>query len=124
VAEPIIGLVREPIDVVSLRSRFADPTRGAVVVFEGVVRSSTAGVATAMLVYEAYEEMALPVMAEIAKCNADADVAIVHRLGEVMPGETAVVCIAACAHRDQAFAVCRMLIDCVKVDVPIWKKEG
>lgn len=123
-AEPIVRLVREPIDVAELRSRFTNTTRGAVIVFEGVVRSVTGDQATSMLSYEAYEEMALPLMAEIAKREGDADVAIVHRLGELLPGETAVVCIAACAHRDAAFAACRRLIDRVKADVPIWKKEG
>jgi len=124
VAEPIVALVRDAINVGALRSCFNDPERGAVVIFEGVVRSRTGDHLTTSLVYEAYEEMALPLMQEIAERERDADVAVVHRLGKLLPGETAVVCIAACAHRDSAFAACRRLIDSVKADVPIWKQEG
>lgn len=123
-AEPIVALVRDPIDVPSLRSRFSDPTRGAVVVFEGIVRSLTEGAVTHRLEYEAYEPMALDKMLEIALEEADADVAVVHRLGTLLPGEVAVVCIAACAHRKEAFGACRRLIDRIKADVPIWKKEA
>ncbi|MBA3724974.1 MAG: molybdenum cofactor biosynthesis protein MoaE, partial [Armatimonadetes bacterium] len=52
-----------------------------------------------------------------------ARVAIVHRLGELLPGEIAVVTVAACTHRAEAFECCRFLIDRLKQDVPIWKKE-
>jgi molybdopterin synthase catalytic subunit len=52
-----------------------------------------------------------------------ANVVIVHRLGTVFPGETSVICAAACAHRAEAFECCRELIDRLKRDVPIWKKE-
>lgn len=122
-AEPIVGLAHVPIDVAALRARFSDTTRGAVFVFEGVVRSITGEQVTTKLTYTAYEEMALLMMSEIAESERDADVAIIHRLGELLPGETAVVCIAACGHRDEAFAACRRLIDRVKADVPIWKEE-
>jgi len=124
VAKPIIGLVREPIDVSAVRSRFADRARGGIVAFEGVVRSATDGAITSKLTYEAYEEMALAMMAEIAEHETEADVAIIHRLGEVFPGEIAVLCIAASVHRNEAFAACRRLIERVKADVPIWKREG
>ncbi len=52
-----------------------------------------------------------------------AKVSMVHRLGELVPGEIAVVTAAGCAHREEAFECCKYLIDALKNDVPIWKKE-
>lgn len=122
----MIQLTREPIDPEKLRKAVEDPSLGGVVVFAGEVRSFTRGKETSKLVYEAYEEMALPVMKKIA-CEAiekwPGKVAMVHRVGELLPGEIAVVTAAACPHRADAFACCRFLIDRLKEDVPIWKQE-
>ena len=122
----MIGLVREPIDVEAVRRSVEAPGLGGVVVFCGEVRNSTGSRITDRLEYEAYEEMALSEMKRIA-CEAQdrfrAAVAMVHRLGVLLPGETAVVTAAACEHREQAFECCRFLIDALKSDVPIWKKE-
>ncbi len=123
---PLIQLTREPIDPEPIRKTLESPERGGVVVFCGEVRSTTGGQTTHKLEYEAYEEMALVQMRRIADACAakyDAAVACVHRLGELGPGEIAVVTAAACGHRDAAFACCRELIDRIKEDVPIWKKE-
>jgi molybdopterin synthase catalytic subunit len=51
------------------------------------------------------------------------DVAVVHRLGRLMVGETSVLIVVASAHRAAAFDACRWLIDTLKKTVPIWKKE-
>ena len=102
------------------------PELGGVVVFCGEVRSLTGTLETSKLEYEAYEAMALEQMREIAASCASkwkGNVACVHRIGELAPGEIAVVTVAACPHRDQAFQCCRELIDRIKEDVPIWKKE-
>jgi molybdopterin synthase catalytic subunit len=123
VANTFVDLVTERIDVAALRAKFENPGRGAVVVYEGVVRSRTADRSTEKLHYEAYPEMAIEAMRRIAEEQANADTCIVHRIGELFPGETAVVCIVACAHRAEAFDTCRKLIDRVKEEVPIWKKE-
>ncbi|MHB8636911.1 MAG: molybdenum cofactor biosynthesis protein MoaE [Fimbriimonadaceae bacterium] len=122
-----VALVEEPIDVGPVMRAVQDDTLGGVVVFLGDVRRVTQGVATDHLDYEAHVEMALKVMREIgtsAAAEFAAKVAIVHRLGKLMPGETSVVCAAACAHRAQAFDCCRQLIDRLKLEVPIWKKES
>jgi molybdopterin synthase catalytic subunit len=121
-----VELTREPIDPEAIRRRLESPERGGVVVFCGEVRSATGDRRTEKLEYEAYEAMALEQMKLIAaQCAAkhQGAVAAVHRLGELRPGEIAVVTAAACAHRDAAFACCRELIDRIKEDVPIWKKE-
>ena len=121
-----IQLVSEPLEPGSLIRLVQDDERGGVVVFLGDVRRTTNGVETRHLEYEAYDSMALKAMREIgesASADFGANVAIVHRLGSLMPGETSVICAAACAHRAQAFECCRQLIDRLKQDVPIWKKE-
>ena len=100
---------------------------GAACTFVGVVRDHNRGRAVVRLEYEAYEEMALPLMEEIA---AEAKrrfrvtaVSIVHRLGRMEIGEPSVAVAAFAPHRADAFAACRYAIDALKATVPIWKKE-
>ncbi len=121
----VIALTRSPIDVAAL----GVPTRadGAVCTFVGVVRDHNAGRPVRHLEYEAFEEMALPLMEEIAaevlRRWPITSIAIVHRLGRLEIGEPSVA-VAACApHRAEAFEACRYAIDALKASVPIWKKE-
>jgi MoaE-MoaD fusion protein len=122
-----IQLVREPICTETLVSEIKQGEDGAVVVFDGIVRNNTRGRRTLFLDYEAYEEMALRLMHElaaeaIAKFGVRA-VTLVHRLGRLQVSETSVLIIVASAHRGQAFEACRWIIDTLKKKVPIWKKE-
>lgn len=100
---------------------------GAVCVFDGIVRDNTRGRKTLHLDYESYEEMALEQMkglsAEAITKFGVRDVALVHRLGRLVVGETSVLVVVASAHRGAAFDACRWLIDTLKKTVPIWKKE-
>jgi molybdopterin synthase catalytic subunit len=100
---------------------------GAVCVFDGIVRDNTRGRKTLHLDYEAYREMALGQMrglaAEAVTKFGVRDVAVVHRLGRLMVGETSVLIVVASAHRGAAFDACRWVIDTLKKTVPIWKKE-
>jgi molybdopterin synthase catalytic subunit len=100
---------------------------GAVCVFDGIVRDNTRGRKTLYLDYEAYREMALEQMRGLASEAVTKfgvrDVAVVHRLGRLMVGETSVLIVVASAHRGAAFDACRWLIDTLKKTVPIWKKE-
>jgi molybdopterin synthase catalytic subunit len=121
----MILLVREPIDVAALQG--VASRDGAVCLFLGVVRGESDGRPVLRLEYEAYEDMALPLMEGIA---ADArrqfgvsDVRIVHRLGRLEIGEVSVAVAAVSPHRAEAFAACRYAIDTLKARVPIWKKE-
>lgn len=100
---------------------------GAMCVFDGTVRNNTRGRATLHLDYEVYREMALEQMKTLA---AEAivrfgvrDVALLHRVGRLVVGETSVLVVVASAHRAAAFEACRWLIDTLKKQVPIWKKE-
>ena len=100
---------------------------GAVCAFDGIVRDNTRGRRTLYLDYEAYREMALAQMealaAEAVARFGVREVALLHRLGRLMVGETSVLIVVASAHRGQAFEACRWLIDTLKKQVPIWKKE-
>jgi len=124
---PTILLSHDPISAGSLALSFKRGEDGALVVFDGIVRNNTRGRRTLHLFYEAYAEMAITQMRQLAdKAIADfpiRDVAIVHRLGRLEIGDTSVVIVVASAHRAAAFDACRWLIDTLKQTVPIWKKE-
>jgi len=121
------AVVREIIDTAALAEGIKHPEDGAVAVFEGIVRNHSRGRATLYLNYEAYEEMALKQMEELAEQALSQfkirDLAVVHRMGRLEIGETSVAIVIASAHRDAAFDACRWLIDTLKRTVPIWKKE-
>jgi molybdopterin synthase catalytic subunit len=120
-----VRLVREPIDVSSLAG--ATAADGALCLFVGVVRNENRGRTVVRLEYEAYEEMAVPLMDEIAAQTARrfavTDVRLVHRLGRLEIGEASVAVAVSSPHRAEAFAACRFAIDTLKAQVPIWKKE-
>jgi molybdopterin synthase catalytic subunit len=121
----MILLVREPIDVAALQD--VASRDGALCLFLGVVRGENDGRRVLRLEYEAYEDMALPLMEEIAagarRQFGVSDVRIVHRLGRLEIGEVSVAVAAVSPHRAEAFAACRYAIDTLKARVPIWKKE-
>ena len=106
-----------------------DPACGAIAVFVGTTRSERHPDHGSLvrLDYEAYDAMALSQMrALVERANerwSPARVALVHRIGSVPPGEASVLVAVACGHRSEAFESCRWLIDTLKRDVPIWKKE-
>jgi molybdopterin synthase catalytic subunit len=125
--EDRVALVREPIDASAVQAEMKSGSDGAVCIFDGVVRDNTRGRATLHLDYEAYEEMAMRQMrllrAEALELFGVRDVAIVHRLGRLIVGETSVLIVVASAHRGAAFDACRWVIDTLKKTVPIWKRE-
>jgi molybdopterin synthase catalytic subunit len=122
-----VSLARERIDAHTAVTSLERPEDGALVIFDGMVRNNTRGRRTLYLIYEAYEQMALAQMRELARRSladfAIRDVAIVHRLGRIEVGESSVLIAVASAHRAAAFDACRWLIDTLKKTVPIWKKE-
>ena len=120
-------LVREPIKATRIVAALKRPEDGAVAVFDGIVRNHSRGRRTLFLEYTAYEPMALRQMELLAKQAlknfAIRDLRLVHRLGRLQIGETSVYIVVASAHRAAAFDACRWLIDTLKKQVPIWKKE-
>ena len=122
-----LEIVDGPIGAEAIVAGMKAGSDGAVCVFDGIVRDNTRGRKTLHLDYEAYREMALEQMqrlgAEAVERFGVRDVALVHRLGRLMVGETSVLIVVASAHRAAAFEACRWLIDTLKKTVPIWKKE-
>ena len=121
----MIRLVREAIDVAALQDVGAGD--GALCLFLGVVRNENDGRPVVRLEYEAYEEMAERLLADLEE---DArrrfpvtSVRVVHRLGRLEIGEASVAVAVASPHRAEAFEACRHVIDVLKKTVPIWKKE-
>lgn len=97
---------------------------GAVVVFEGRIRSAEGGRSISAIVYEAYIPMAERVIASIieeAQLRWPVRAAALHRVGRVAVGETAFLVACAGAHRPEAFEACRFIVDAVKSRATIWK---
>jgi molybdopterin synthase catalytic subunit len=124
---PPVLLTEAPLEVDRLRREAHARHAGAVVVFEGTARSPSRGREVEYLHYEAYAEMATAIMERIVEeVRARWPVAAVflhHRLGRIEIGEVSVVAVASAPHRAQAFEACRHLIEGLKADVPIWKRE-
>jgi molybdopterin synthase catalytic subunit len=119
-------LTPDPIELAPLAAAVQSPERGAIASFLGVVRNHHGDRGVARLHYSAYGLMA---EAECERIVGEAEsrwqvaVALRHRTGRLEVGETAVAIVAASAHRDEAFAACRWVIEEVKRRVPIWKQE-
>ncbi len=100
---------------------------GAVSVFVGLVRNRHAGRVVQHLTYEAYEPLAVRAFAriadEISRRLPDVVVAVHHRVGTLGVGEASVAIAAASAHRAEACAACRYVIERIKQIAPIWKHE-
>jgi molybdopterin synthase catalytic subunit len=100
---------------------------GAVASFVGVVRNHNQNRLVTHLEYEAYEPLAVKALELIGREAAaqwpGVRLAVHHRIGRLEIGEASIVIAAASAHRADAFAVCRYVIERVKQIVPIWKHE-
>jgi molybdopterin synthase catalytic subunit len=123
----VVRLVHDAIPVAAVVESLKAPEDGAVIAFEGMARNHSRGRRTLYLNYEAYEEMALRKLHEIAAAMHQQfkidHVALIHRVGRIEIGETSVLVAVASAHRADAFAGCRFGIDTLKRVVPIWKRE-
>src|ERR1700723_2560948 len=123
----LIEIVDGPIAAEAIVAGMKAGSDGAVCVFDGIVRDNTRGRQTLYLDYEAYREMALEQMRGLAGEAVTKfgvrDVALVHRLGRLVVGETSVLVVVASAHRGAAFDACRWLIDTLKKTGPVWEKE-
>lgn len=124
----MISLTTDTIDHAALTESVRHDNAGAVVLFLGTVREMTGDKQTSSLDYEAYPEMAESRMRAIVQEAQEKwdlqEVAAVHRLGHMGLGEISVAVAVSAAHRKEAFAAGRYVIDTIKDDVPIWKKEN
>lgn len=111
----------EPLSLDALVARVRDPRAGAVVTFAGVTREIE------RLEYEAYAEMAeeriAAIVAEAVERHGLCAAACEHRVGDVPLSEPSVIVACSAPHRPEAFAGAREIIDRVKAEAPIWKRE-
>ena len=117
-----------PLVVETLVEDVADPAAGAVATFSGTARNSFRGKEVRHLEYEAYPEMAEPVMKEIGMEIANRwpsviALAIAHRVGRLEIGQTSVIVAVSAPHRREALEACAYGIDRLKATLPVWKKE-
>lgn len=123
-----VAIREEPIDPAALLAEVNRPDAGATALFLGTARDHSPGkTGVTHLEYEAYREH---VEARLAEIVAEAvgtwdvlSVVVEHRVGRVEVGEASVAVAVSSAHRGDAFAAARYLIDELKARAPIWKRE-
>ena len=131
VIPPVSGgalrLVEGPLDVAAVLREVETPDAGAVASFVGTVRRRSRDRDVLHLEYEAYEEMAEPMLERLAAGLTErhglCSVAIHHRVGRVEIGEASVAIAVSAPHRAAALDACREAIDTLKETIPLWKKE-
>ena len=123
----LTGITREPIDTAQVLSSVGSDEDGAVLLFLGVVRDHADDRPVSGMRYDAYVDMAEPVLAEIAAEAGeivDSDrVAVIHRIGELAIGEASVAIAVSSAHRAEAYRASRHVIEEIKKRLPVWKHE-
>ncbi len=124
---PAFSFSSGPLEPERHREALADPSAGGYASFEGWVRDHNEGRTVRRLEYEAFETLAVKegerIVAEAVARFGVTRAACVHRVGSLAIGDLAVWVGVSSAHRGEAFAACRYIIDEVKHRVPIWKKE-
>ncbi|MFO1052395.1 MAG: molybdenum cofactor biosynthesis protein MoaE [Planctomycetota bacterium] len=124
---PRFAFQREALDPRALETECRSDADGALVTFLGVTRDHNEGARVKALAYEAYEEMAVPmverILDDVAARHAIGTARVRHRLGPCPIGEASVLVVVAAAHRGAAFDACREIMDRLKAEVPIFKRE-
>jgi MoaE-MoaD fusion protein len=124
---PLFRVQDAPLSLQECVDAVSRVSQGGLVTFTGVVRDHSKGKRVTRLDYEAYAPMAEKKLAEIGEEARvkwpGTEVAVIHRVGTLLPGELAVVIAVSAPHRKEAFRACEHVIDRLKEDVPIWKKE-
>jgi molybdopterin synthase catalytic subunit len=119
-------ITSDPVDVGELERLVPDAAAGAVVSFAGVVRDHDGGRAVTSIEYEAHasaQGVLEQVAADVAaRTDVDA-LAVAHRIGPLEVGEAALVVAVSAAHRQEAFAAAALLVDEVKLRLPVWKRQ-
>jgi molybdopterin synthase catalytic subunit len=127
-AHAMIELTHEPIDCERVLQLVRSNDAGAVVLFLGTTRGVTHGRSTHSLDYECYPEMARGKLSQLEEQAHNRwpilRTVIVHRLGHLEVGEISVAVAVSTAHRADAFQAGQWLIDTIKLEIPIWKKEN
>ncbi|HEX4811745.1 MAG TPA: molybdenum cofactor biosynthesis protein MoaE [Nonomuraea sp.] len=122
----LLGIRDTPLSVDEVLSAVGDHAAGGTTIFVGTVREQDHGKPVTGLSYSAHPTATVELRAVAEKVAADFPVtalAAVHRVGDLELGDTAVVVAVAAPHREEAFAAARRLIDDLKAQVPIWKRQ-
>lgn len=123
----MIEITDKAIDVQKIITEAQRNGAGAVNVFIGTVRDQALDKKVVQLEYEAYESMAVAetrkIIDEAAQRYKLMGWAVSHRVGILKPGELAVVVAVSTKHRKESFEACQFIIDKLKENVPIFKKE-
>ena len=123
--EPLAVISAGPIDESAVRAAVESAASGAVVTFHGVVRDHDGGRGVSALDYRGHPD-AERFLGECVRRIADETgvaVAAAHRVGELRIGDVALFAAASAAHRAEAFDACERLVDLIKQEVPIWKRQ-
>ena len=122
----LLDIRDEPLSVDEVAAAVADPAAGGTTLFVGAVRDHDSDKSVTGLDYSAHPT-ALQRLREVADVVAGkydvVALAAVHRVGRLAIGDLAVVVAVSAAHRGEAFAASRALIDDLKAQVPIWKHQ-
>jgi molybdopterin synthase catalytic subunit len=123
----LFAVTADPLDAAALVDAVRRDEAGAVALFYGVVRNENLGRRVQYLEYDAYPEMAVKKLREVADevCARYpvTGVGILHRTGRLEIGETSLLVAVSSGHRKEAFEACHYAVDRVKQIVPVWKKE-
>ncbi len=123
----VLSLTRDRIDARAIEEAVRSDHDGALVTFHGVTRDHHGGRAVRELSYEAYDDMAIEVgralLEEVVRDLEVGRLHVVHRLGRVSIGEASIVVVVAAAHRGPAFDAARLVMDRIKRELPIFKRE-
>jgi molybdopterin synthase catalytic subunit len=123
---PAYAVVDRPLRLDEVVDAVSSPGLGGLVTFTGLVRDRTRGRVVVRLEYEAYVSMAEQVLARIGEevgARHTCRISVVHRIGVLSPGEAAVVIACAAPHRAPAFLACEEVLERLKREAPIWKRE-
>ncbi|CNF28953.1 molybdenum cofactor biosynthesis protein E2 MoaE2 [Mycobacterium tuberculosis] len=122
----LVGVRETPLTIDEAYRAVGAPSAGGIALFTGTVRDHDHARAVSRLAYSAHPTVERELRAVMEKVAADFPVlglAALHRVGDLDIGDIAVVVAASSAHRAEAFAACRRLIDDLKANVPIWKHQ-
>jgi molybdopterin synthase catalytic subunit len=115
----------QPLDAAAIEQSVLSDANGALVTFRGIVRDHDHGLSVTSLEYQAHPdaETFLEHCCASVAAESGLTVAAAHRIGTLVVGEVALVAAVAAPHRGEAFAACQKLVDLIKDQVPIWKKQ-
>jgi len=128
-AQPFhVVITDKPLDLMEAQNFVTDPAFGAIASFVGVVRNNNEGRAAEAVTYDVHETLAVKALRELCAealkmAEGQALVYVAHARGRLAVGEASVIIAVGTPHRKAAFALCQFMIDKLKEQAPIWKKE-